>query len=314
MKKVILILFLCTILYGCTSSTSTTQASNLVGTDGITATIGQIPSPLYAGQGLEIPVTLENAGAYDVQNAILSVSSYDPAIVQFSSPTRYEGINLFGRSNFVPAGQKTTKIFTISNLNLPNTNEKIETLQILTCYPYETQASPIVCINPQLEYGQTITQGACSFTDAQVSSSQGAPVAVTKVETWYHPDQLQLEFRIYVSDVSGKGYVVRSASYDKLCLGTISLSNDDINLVGIQAYMSGKQINCYPMSDLNSNTPINSFNLSSQSTIASVRCRAPLDTTKPAFTTPLSIYLSYGYVYYQSVQLDIKNPNVAAAS
>lgn len=282
-----------------------TQASDILGSDGLTITVGTLPQQVYVGQGLEIPIMLENVGAHNVANGILSLSGYDSGIVHFGTFPKVEGINLGGRSTFQPVGERTTQIFTINSFTLPDLNEKKVSFEALACYQYSTDASPVVCINPQLVLGtQPTTQQACNFLDAQLSTTQGAPVAVTKVEEFYDIEHSQVEFRIFMKDVSGKGVVLDKQAYAKRCLSPDPLSLEDINKVAIEAFMSGERISCY---DFASDTPVDTFKINNQG--PSVRCRARFDPTKAAFTTPLSIMLSYGYVTDRVFSLTVKNPS-----
>ncbi len=279
------------------------EAADILGGEGLVIKLPQIPKELFVGQGLEIPLTLENAGAYKVENAILSLSGYNPEFVKFRSLPKIEGINLEGRSQFVPVGERTTKVFTISSINLPSAKERTETFEAVACYPYKTEASPVVCINPQLVFGtEDISAGVCDFVDAKISPTQGAPIAVTKVETWYFIEQQEVEFRVFVKDVSGKGVVLNKNAYGKRCLGTEPLKPEDLNVVTAEIFLSGEQLSCYSAA---SEEPQNIFTLAENQYI---RCRAKIDPAQPAYTTPLSVSLSYGYVTLQVFSINLKNP------
>ncbi|MBN2421286.1 hypothetical protein JXB27_03335, partial [Candidatus Woesearchaeota archaeon] len=52
-------------------------ATDMTGTGGLTLTLPKIPASLYPGQGLEIPIILENTGTHNIENAILAISGYD---------------------------------------------------------------------------------------------------------------------------------------------------------------------------------------------------------------------------------------------
>ncbi|MBN2420920.1 hypothetical protein JXB27_01420, partial [Candidatus Woesearchaeota archaeon] len=229
---------------------------------------------------------------------------YDEENIMFSSPTKYEGINLEGRTEFVPIGEKTTEIFTIGKIALPNAKEKLQVFNILACYQYKTEASPLVCINPQWAYSGS-TQG-CHFSEAQITSSQGAPVAVSRVVTSYFESRKEVQFDIFVKDVSGKGVVLAPSAYAKPCLGSVSLEEGDQGTVMMEAYLSGEKLRCYSAtSDEISET----FTISTQGDTYAARCKASIETNKPAYTTPLSVYLTYGYASGKTFQLTIKNPS-----
>lgn len=305
MKKIIIIAILAVLLTSCGYFQTTKKAADITGTAGLVITLPKLPKEVYTGQGLEIPIQLENGGTSKIENAILILSGYDDKIINFRTQPKIEGISLEGRSEMVPVGEKRTEIFTISSVNLPSAKQITQIIQAVACYPYKTEASPVVCINPQAAYGKTDIKTGCDFTDAQLSSSQGAPIAVTKVETWYFIDERQVEFRIFVKDVFGKGIVTNSATYGKRCLVSDSLGENDLNIISAEVYMSGQLLSCYSVTGTD---PIEKFNLLQDSSIPVLRCRAKLDPNKAAFTTPLTIRLSYGYVQLDVFSLLIKNP------
>lgn len=303
MKTRKLIILLLLVLASCSFQQST--KSDITGTEGLKITLAKLPTELFVGQGVEIPITLENIGASKVENGILVLSGYDDNVVHFNSVPKITGINLDGRSEFVSQGAKTTKIFTISSLTLPSAKENKQTFEVFACYQYKTAASPVVCINPMSQFEEEVVKGSCDFVDAQISSSQGAPIAITKVETWYFSDQKEVEFKIYAKDVSGKGIVLDKQSYDKFCLGTEQLTKENLDVVNFEVYMSGEKLICYSGTG---EEQIDKFALSKADAPA-IRCRAAINPKQPAYTTPISIYLSYGYISRSMFSIIIRNPS-----
>jgi hypothetical protein len=280
------------------------QVSDITGTEGLTITIPKLPEELLVGQGLEIPVTVENVGAHKVENGILAIAGYDDNFVKFRSLPKIEGITLEGKSALIPTGERTTKIFTINSINLPNLKEKQESFEVLACYQYKTEASPIVCVNPKLAYGASDVISGCKFQDAQVSTSQGAPIAVTKVEIGYFASKQEIDFKIFVKDVSGKGVVMDKVAYGKRCLSRERLATDDINTVYIETYLSGEVLTCYTTTDVATDK------IKLDKGEGTIHCKGPLDQTATAFTTPLSIFLDYGYVVGKTFSIKLKNPSI----
>lgn len=274
--------------------------TKLTGTDGLTIKIERYPKEMYIGQGAQIPVTLENKGTAKAENAILVLGGYDPNYVKFRTQPRFEGINLEGKSLLVPTGGRDTKIFTITSISLPNEKEKTETFQAVACYQYTTEASPVVCINPKLAYGVQAVESGCNFEDAKITQTQGAPVAVARVNTVYFLDSSEVEFRLYVQDV-GKGNLIDKNAYAKKCLSIEPLTKDEKGLIYIEAYLGNQPIPCYL-----GNNEVSSFKIANEG--YSVVCRAKIDTTAAAYTTPLSLYLDYGYVVADEFTIKLKNP------
>ncbi|MEK6886868.1 MAG: hypothetical protein AABW88_03475 [Nanoarchaeota archaeon] len=279
-----------------------TQVADLTGTEGLIITLPKIPSEMYVGQGLEIPITLENLGAHKVKNGVLSIVGFNEDFVKFNQAPKIEGINLDGKTNFLP-GERTTKVFTINSVSLPEEKQREESFEVIACYQYETIAIPIACINPQSQTGVQVVKGSCEFVDAQLSTSQGAPLAVTKVENWYYLESKEVEFRIYLKDVSGKGSILAKESYAKFCLSNTELNSEDFNKINIEAYMGTQEMRCSPIGG--SVGP--SFTLLENS--PAVTCRASIDFDKPSYTTPLSLYLTYGYATRVGFKITLKNPS-----
>ncbi len=309
MRKLFFFIILVILLSGCNiiqKRTTDQQPANLEGTEGLVLTLPKLPAELYVGQGLEIPVTLENQGASNVENAILAIPMYGETIVQFRQPPIFEGINLEGRSLLVPLGEKTTKVFTISSIKLPSEKEISKTFEVIACYQYKTEASPVVCINPKSQLTQDTTKPACEFVDAILTPTQGAPIAVTKVENWYYIDRNEVEFRIFVKDVFEKGVLLKKSAYAKRCLSGEALDTGDLGTINIEAYMSGKKIDCYSVA---SDEFADNFVI--RENMPSIRCRAKIDFNEPAYTTPLSLYLSYGYNVGKVFTINLKSPLIS---
>lgn len=315
MRKLFLIFILILFLTGCNYISKVTdlvkpaeEDADILGSEGLVLTLPELPTELYVGQGLEIPVTLENKGAHKVENAILVISAgYDDKTVKFRSYPKIEGINLEGRTQFVPIGERTTKTFTISSISLPGDKEASKTFEVIACYQYETAASPVVCINPGSQFEKGVIAGACNFVDAKISPSQGAPIAVTKVETWYLTNREEAEFRIFVNDVSDKGVILKKEAYAKRCLSSDPLQTEELGIINIEAYMGGKPLTCYSVA---AEEEAKQFTI--RENAPSVRCRAKIDFDEPAYTTPLSIYLSYGYNIGKAFTITLKSPIIAA--
>lgn len=299
MKKLIFIVILAFLLVGCNVIVKRGQTQvDLTGTEGLTLTIENYPKELYIGQGAQIPITLENKGTAKASNGIVAITPNDA--IKFRTPPKITGINLEGRSALIPIGERDTKIFTISSIILTSGKEKIVPLQALACYQYTTEASPVVCINPKLAQGVQAVESGCNFNDAQITSTQGAPVAVTRVSTVYFLDKSEVEFRIYVKNVGG-GELIDQAAYTKKCLSTDPLSKTEKNIINIEAYMGAKQLNCYL-----GTKQVDKFKATDKG--FSVVCRATIDTREAAYTTPLSLYLDYGYVVSEVFSITLKNP------
>ena len=301
MKRLLLIALL--FLFTACGELQAGAPADLTGTEGLKLTIGSYPTEVFMGQSASIPVTIENKGLTAVDGGILSISGYDSRHLQFRS-TRFDDIKLAGRGPFIPVGERTTRTFTITSIKLPDAKQKVETPQITACYKYRTEATPVVCINPSLRLGDQAIKSGCDFQTAQLTASQGAPLAVTRVETEYFSDGEEVEFKIYIDDVSGSGTVIASESYAKYCGESQPVVSKELNAVDVEAYLSGQTIPCFTVEH---EEPVNRIILTKSG--PDVICGARIDPTKSGYTTPMSIYLSYGYSEAKVLSMTLKNPS-----
>ncbi len=305
MKRLLLVIAL--ILFTACGELQAGGPADLTGTEGLKLTLGSYQTEVFIGQSASIPVTIENKGLTAVDGGILYISGYDPRYMQFRT-TRFDDINLAGRGPFVPVGERVTKIFTTTSVKLPDAKQKVETLQITACYKYRTEATPIVCINPSARLGDQAIKSGCDFQTAQLTASQGAPLAITKVETEYFSDQTEVEFRIYIDDVLGSGTAIATESFAKFCGESQTVTSNELNAVGIEAYLSGERIPCFTIEH---EEPVDRVILTK--TGPDVICGATIDPTKPGFTTPMSIHLSYGYFEGKVLSVAINNPSFVSS-
>ncbi len=298
MKRLFLVLIL--LLASCAGNT---KAADIGGSDGLSITLGEIPKVVYEGQGITVPVTLENLGASKAENGILLLTSFDPDVIHLDSQKIITGINLEGRSELTSIGEKSVNIFNIGSITLPEGKETTETLNVVACYQYTTEASPVVCINPNFNTGQPIL-GGCNPKKVDLNPTQGAPVAVTNVEVIQNPEKV--DFRIYLDYVSStKGTIVPKDSYSKSCIGNEEVKSTETNMINLEAYLSGEKLTCTSIAT--GKTADNGFRIRG-SKEPSVLCSARVDSTQQSYTTPLSIKLSYGHVISQSFSVDLRSP------
>jgi uncharacterized membrane protein len=277
--------------------------ADITGSEGLTISLGNIPRELVHGQSAIIPVIIENAGATDVENAIMTLTGPSENVIRLAT-NRIESIKLAGRTEFVQRGERTVETFSIDSVNIPNERERVAPFQVTLCYPYKTKASPVVCINPQLAQGAVAVPSGCDFTTAQLAPTQGAPIAVSNVETTYLGKN-QIQFNIYISDVSGKGSLVAPGAYTKRC-GNEPITQTDQDVVSFEAFLSGEKLNCYTSGD----KTVEKIKI----TDGFVRCIATYSANQPAFTTVLSVQLSYGYSVSEVFSINLRNPAFAGQS
>ncbi|MCH8003395.1 MAG: hypothetical protein IH934_02090 [Nanoarchaeota archaeon] len=181
------------------------------------------------------------------------------------------------------------------------------------CYPYFTKASPTVCIDPfPFEHRE---EKVCEIGSVTLSS-QGAPIAVTKVEQEAATGKIQ--FKIHIKNV-GDGDVIwnkdTSEDISKLdgllnrCspLGGGILKRKDFDRVQLESIKIGnvdmfKERKCSPFADGTDNI-VKLFN-GEGFVICTLNVR-DLGSIQSAYTSPLNIELRYAYRSTISKQIKI---------
>lgn len=168
------------------------------------------------------------------------------------------------------------------------------TLFFTTCYGYTTFATPIVCIDPD-PFSQN--EKACRVGQVKMTSSQGAPVAVTRV--YQEAGRFSSTFLIEIQNV-GRGDVYYPGDLE-LCSpyypGFVGPQSQDLVLVG-DVRIGNRRLTCTP----------DTYNVKLRNGRGQITCRYDYEFTsaKSAYTTPLTIELWYGYSEVQRRNLRIK--------
>lgn len=303
MRKIAVILALIgvlIILTSCTSSKLTGVETEIYrGTDGLRMEIleGLPPKEMYVGTKtapgyLQIGVELENTGAYNINDGVLSVS-YDKEFHDLTQSTT-QSFNLRGRSQLTPQGDITRKSFTVKNYGLPPGSKSV--FVVSACYRYETTATVNVCISPYYSPLQKVGEDVCKpkdFTNIMLSGGQGGPVAITNIRESVRPTEYDLVEIVFAIDIKnfGGGEVRSEDNYDKECReGAESLNIQDIKTVRIKDIsfsdysLANNRIECYPRE----------LRVGEKTII----CSAKIDrrVVKSPYLTPLTVRLGYGYV------------------
>jgi len=315
-------------IYGCSTGKNDTKKSVeevRTGTEGISVNFlpNNPPDIVHVEQNSEnkfdVVFELRNKGAYpqpeegSSPKGNLFLSGYDPNIIEFNvkEPKSSEAkkvdlskVALEGKSSINPNGGQDIVSFegTIEyqKLNV----QKYEPILLATaCYNYETVAGPVVCIDPD-PYSTLKEKKVCQVQDTSLSS-QGAPIAVTKIEEEAFAAKTQ--FKITVKNV-GNGDAIKSDQYGKCDpLGsTGKLEREDIDKVNLEkVIIRNKKLACGPFAEnTNPNTKTDSGFIRLINGEGFVICELKKEDYVEnganlgkisAFTTPLTITLSYTY-------------------
>lgn len=297
MKKLsILLISAIIILSGCGTNIGTTPfATNYkTGTGGIEARFlqGSPPSIVFEDRPFEISIELKNTGGYDVvaDQGVVNIIT-DPAsqLLEASEQT----FSAEGKSLNNPQGAIDVKTFQAKAAKIPSPSEQQDsTIQAQICYPYQTDLSASICIDTDIE--NKLAKKPCKLTNPSFSG-QGAPVAVTNVQTELIPlgDKIIPRFTLTVAN-KGSGQVVQDDLVHTLCQP--GAGQRFLPLIKIEeALISDRSLNCRPTE----------LRLDQEDKIVCTYDQGfPLTLTP--FTTLLNVKLKYGYFQTTSKKITVK--------
>jgi hypothetical protein len=174
-------------------------------------------------------------------------------------------------------------------------------LYLTTCYDYRTEFSQNICIDSDV-YNLNKDK-ACTPQNIALSSGQGAPVAVTKIETRIifksQENTIQPQFTIHLKNM-GQGNIINRNNIHSIC-SSQSIGIEELNVISLEAEIFGLsgniQLDCKPK---------NPIKIKDKST--KVVCTSPesLSTEAGTYLSPIHITLDYGYTTTISKDITIK--------
>lgn len=300
---------------GTSTSKSSKREDIRTGTQGIVISFlpNAPPDKIVVEQGadsrlnsFEVILDIRNKGAYPQPEdgvpapiAKVFLTGYDRNVIFFEKNPPLEDLSskpLDGKSTINPNGGQDLITFkgyvNIENLNV----EKYEpTLQATTCFQYWTVAGPSVCIDPD-PYSTVSGKKVCEAQDITLSS-QGAPIAVTKIEEEAFASKTQ--FRITVKNV-GAGDVFKDKALEKCGPEGEKIVREDIDKIYVrQVKIGNKELLCGPFIDRpNADVRERAGYIRLINGEGHIICElqsGDYSSTKSAYTTPINIMLLYGY-------------------
>lgn len=316
-KASIFIIFLLSLIVIAGCSGKDKKADEVAeGTDGVIMEFAEgYPQDKYVVSAAREPISvfldLKNKGAYPKENpaeqALLGqgkifLNGFDAAIIDIEKSSNLSKLFLLGKSSVNPQGGIDTIEFS-GNIIAENlqAEEYNPTILATLCYPYVTKASPTVCIDPSPFDKQN---KVCEIEDLELKS-QGAPIAITKIEE--DASGKIRRFKINIKNAGG-GDVINFASLEK-CDPSKRLKADDFDFVELISAKIGTVDlldNCEPFAKGSKgiNNLIRLFN--GEGSVACTLDISELGKVDSAFITPLNIKLRYGYRSTISKQIEIE--------
>jgi hypothetical protein len=220
---------------------------------------------------------------------------------------------LNGKGIASPGGMSKLVKYTARSQQLdPLSVQHTSSVLLTACYGYSTELTADLCIDPDTS-GTRLVSKVCEVKD-QTFTDQGAPVAITKIETKILPenDYAMPQFVIYVKNL-GKGKVVNRAKLKEAC-SAAPLGYDDWNMVTLSEFRLGSEKYSYSFAtrDQPSTTfecKPNPLRLREEDNI--IRCSMTgnaekIKRTDPATITQAYIKLDYGYSQSAAKQVVIE--------
>ena len=314
---IVMLLFLTGCIIGGTSQPEPVEV--YIGTEGLEMDFMEQspPSEVFLGEIFPVTVDMQNKGAYDIKGGVLVVSVEEYLYIRSQDyQDGFENFDLTGRSIYDPIGGVDRKTIQIEAARLDPQSETITTnIAVTACYPYKTDASATVCIDPDI-FGQrqeekvcttrTVGMGTITYEGQDLPSGQGAPIAITRIEQKMlpHEDESLIipSFMIYVKNMED-GLPVELGLYEKACTAT-GIGKDAWNVIGLNAYLSDRsvQLDC----NIGKEDKTGSVKLEHDEDF--IRCNLPsgIPKSRGTYTTPMMIDMLYGYTFTVSKQVLVR--------
>lgn len=237
------------------------------------------PDTAYQGSVLKVGLLLQNRGAIDVNDAVVTLGYLDKYFT-ISRPTQ-AGIALKGKSFIRRNGEKKPVLFDgrVEELEGVGYDDLSTPITATLCYSYTTHLEENVCIDPDI-YGLQERKKACTARDLSLKD-QGAPVAVTSVrESIVDEGPSQLVYiTFHIKNLAGG--LVADAPPSVLC-SSASIGAERVSRLKINAQLGIQKMDC--ARDI----------VHLDNDMAQVTCSAKV-TADEAYATALKVDLSYGY-------------------
>jgi hypothetical protein len=325
LKKIPVIILALLLISGCTSTISGCKNDKLSddpykeifsGTEGVVIeyALNAPPDRVTADESFPIAVKVFNKGAINVIGAHLIITAESPRFVTASytktigtteAPLEGKESNLAGGLDIFPVDEKATAMSSATS----DQPESIDGVIMATiCYKYETRLVTGACIVTE-PYKLSEIPDACTM-ESLTFKDQGAPIAITQVEPSVvtQEEQKYAQFKISFQN-TGTGLTVDHDD-TKLALACSenggTAAKDLYNVI----YATGKFGSMGLLCDTQKKLPEGKRTIMDNPTTDYFICRSstPITNMPNAFTSDLSVVLSYGYTQSISKIIRIESP------
>ncbi len=274
------------------------------GSQGVVLTfVPNFPRPrMYDDEPFDVMLEVRNRGSHPVGFGYdrVYLSGFDIGIITgIAVSGKPIPTGLEGATQYNPEGGFDTLEFkgNINPLKRKNIDKYPATILATSCYNYRTIASENICIDPDPFSAGTerkvCTPGPVGF------DTQGAPIAVTNVDVEAAPRVTRL--KIQISNVGGGTVFKSGGDFLAKCspYHSAGLQYNDVDYVTLSKVEAAGTViaDCKPKDNQN--------NVRLTNGQATVFCELGNLRSSPAYTTPLTIELDYGYRSTTSRSLEI---------
>ena len=311
-RFIILFLILIIAISGCMKKDDKIDMDIITGTDGLEIEFFEnYPQDRYVASDQREPISvivdITNKGTFPEDEEYLEggkvyLSGFDENIINIDARSQsLDRLYLPPVSSINPDGGFDSVEFD-GEINGDNLKVDMHDQVILAtiCYPYRTKAGPSVCVNP---YPFDTNQKKICEIGSHILTSQGAPIAITRIDE--EASTNKIHFKISVKNV-GEGDVVKLDALEECgSSGEGILERDDFDKIKIENVKVGSENildSCGPFVEGSSNT------MKLYDGEGFIICSldvSDLGGIKSAYTAPLNIELSYGYISTISKQIEI---------
>jgi len=312
-KKVIILLgIILLVLAGCkggSSGKSITDADVRKGTNGLLIEFlkNAPPESVFENSPFPIGIKLKNNGASDITLGFLSIGLEKTYITVVDTSAETQKFEIKGKSIFNINGDE--EFITVNTLTKgvgAQSETHPSTILATACYQYKTILGSSVCIDTDI-FGTKLRDKACEVKNLDFANGQGAPVAITKIETRMLPDVLNPDivkphFIIHVEN-KGNGEVIipDEKKIEDACKSS-ALDFKDFNRMIITASLSNQPLNCNIGEDFGEGK----IRLRKKKDVVRCTLDEGIESSRDAYTAPLKIELDYGYTFTISKDVTIE--------
>ena len=251
-----------------------------------------------------------------IEALILQISEKNNFITQLKAGIIAEKskILLFeGQSIYNPTGGQDTLTFHAQTKEIPTLTEShLSTIIATSCYDYETITTQEVCIDTDINQ-LSFSEQVCTAQDINLGGGQGAPLAITKIESNMLSEgenHVKPFFIITVRD-SGNGEIIHKDMVDKVC-SSASLPSNAFHIIHLRSveFLDGKYK--FIRDNDNNNLECSFFNKQKETKLkngqAQIKCSAKekIGPELGTLQTQMRVVIDYGYIITESEKVNIK--------